>query len=142
MTLFLDDPAGVAPPQGAYSHSVEVPAGAGLVFVSGQVPTGLDGMAPATLAEQADQAFANLVAVLAARRVSPDAIVKLTTFLTEPDTARVTSQARARHLGSHRPASTVIRVAGLIDPAWKIEVEAVALAHRTVPGCEHPKDLP
>ena len=142
MILVFDDPAGVAPPQGAYSHSVEVPAGAGLVFVSGQLPAGLDGMAPATLAEQADQAFANLVAVLAGRGVGPNAIIKLTTFLTEADAARVTSQARAKHLGSHRPASTVIRVAGLMDPAWKIEVEAVALAGRTVPISERPKDEP
>ena len=110
--------------------------------MSGQVPIGLDGTSPDSLAEQADQAFANLVAVLTARGVGPDAIVKLTIFLTEGDAAPVLSQARARHLGSHRPASTVVRVAGLMDPAWKIEVEAVALGRRAMPIGEHPEDEP
>lgn len=128
MRLKLDNPTAVGPPLGAYSHSVEVPAGAALVYVSGQVPVRPDGSVPATLAEQADQVYANIVAVLAAKGIAPDAIVKLTTFIVGDDDAEPVREARRRHLGDHRPASTAVYVRRLVDPAWKVEIDAVALA--------------
>ena len=128
MPLKLDNPATVRAPLGAYSHSVEVPAGARLVFVSGQVPVRPDGSAPESLAEQADQVYANIVAVLAAKGVAPDAIVKLTTFIVCDDDAELVRQARRKHLGDHRPASTAVYVRRLVDPAWKVEIDAVAVA--------------
>lgn len=127
MPLKFDNPEQVAPPMGAYSHSVEVSANSGLIFLSGQVPVGLDGHAPATLAEQADQVYANIVAVLAAKGVTPEAVIKLVTYLVEDDAGGAVPRARAKHFGDHRPASTVVYVRGLADPAWKVEVEAIAL---------------
>jgi len=124
----LHNPATIHAPLGAYSHSVEVPAGARLIFVSGQVPVRPDGSTPETLAEQADQVYANIVAVLAAKGIAPDAIVKLTTFIVGDDDAEVVRRARRRHLGDHRPASTAVYVRRLVDPAWKVEIDAVALA--------------
>jgi 2-iminobutanoate/2-iminopropanoate deaminase len=128
MPLTLHNPDTVAAPLGRYTHVVEVPAGAGLLFVSGQVPVRPDGTMPTTLAEQADQVYANIVAVLAARGVPPSNIIKLTTFVTENDDGSdCVRKARAKHLGEHRPASTAVFVTRLVDPAWKIEIEAVAL---------------
>lgn len=128
MKLKLDNPAAVVPPLGAYSHSVEVPAGARLVFVSGQVPVRPDGSLPETLEDQADQVYANIVAVLAAKGIGPDAIIKLTTFIVGDDDAEFVRAARRKHLGGHRPASTAVYVRRLVDPAWKVEIDAVALA--------------
>ena len=128
MTLKLDNPAAVHAPLGAYSHVVEVPAGARLLFVSGQVPVRADGSVPESLAEQADQVYANIVASLAARGVAADAIVKLTTFIVGDDDAEIVREARRKHLGDHRPASTAVYVRRLVDPAWKVEIDAVALA--------------
>jgi 2-iminobutanoate/2-iminopropanoate deaminase len=128
MPLNLDNPAVVAAPLGAYSHVVEVPPGAGLIFLSGQVPVDPDGYIGRTLAEQADQVYANIVALLAAKGCEPRSIIKLTTYLIEDDTEGAVRQARSRHLGDHRPASTMMYVRQLVDPAWKIEVEAIALA--------------
>ncbi|MGE0595654.1 MAG: RidA family protein [Hyphomonadaceae bacterium] len=128
MPLKLENPSTVAPPQGRYTHVVEVPAGAGLVFISGQVPVAPDGSVAPTLAEQADQVYANVVAVLAAKGIPPHNIIKLTTFFTEEDDPDdCVRKARAKHLGEHRPASTAVCVRRLVDPAWKIEIEAVAL---------------
>jgi len=128
MPLELDNPPTVAAPLGAYSHSVEVPPGAGLIFVSGQVPVRADGHCGATLAEQADQVYANIVAVLAAKGVPPSHIIKLTTYIVGDDDAEIVRQARRKHLGDHRPASTAVYVRRLVDPAWKVEIDAVALA--------------
>ena len=128
MSLKLDNPDRVAPPMGAYSHSVEVPAGSGLIFLSGQVPVREDGQTGTTLAEQADDVYANIVAVLAAKGVTPDSVIKLVTYLVEDDKDGAAPRARAKHFGGHRPASTVVYVRGLAKPAWKIEVEAIAVA--------------
>lgn len=40
-----------------------------------------------------------------------------------PEAAR----AHGEYFGSIRPASTFVRVAGLIDPAWLVEIEADAI---------------
>ena len=128
MGLSFDNPACVVAPLGLYSHSVEVPAGATLVFVSGQVPVAVDGSVGETLADQADQVYANIVAVLAAKGIPATSIIKLTTFLVDDDPEGVVRQARTRHLGDHRPASTAVWVRRLVDPRWKVEIDAVALA--------------
>jgi enamine deaminase RidA (YjgF/YER057c/UK114 family) len=128
MGLKLENPGTVAAPLGRYSHCIEVPAGCGLVFVSGQVPVALDGTVPESLAEQADQVYANLVAVLAAKGIPPANIVKLQTFLTQDDPEGVVRRAREKYLGEHRPASTAVGVTRLVDPRWKIEIDAVALS--------------
>ena len=129
MTVILDNPQGVHAPLGRYSHSAEVPPGARLVFVSGQVGMRPDGTVPQSAAEQADQAYANLVAVLAAKGIAPSAIAKLTTFIVGEDEPGAIAEARAKHLGEHRPASTAVYVSRLVNPAWKVEIEAVAVAN-------------
>lgn len=128
MEIALHNPASVAAPLGRYSHLVEVTGAGRMLFVSGQVPVRPDGSVPATLAEQADQVYANIVAVLADRGAPPASIVKLTTYyLAGPDPDDSVRKARARHLGEHRPASTAVQVAGLVDPAWLIEIDAIAV---------------
>jgi 2-iminobutanoate/2-iminopropanoate deaminase len=126
--LRLENPQTVAAPLGRYSHSVEVPPGTRLVYVSGQVPVAPDGSVGATLSEQADQVYANIVAILAAKAIAPAAIIKLTTFIVDDDPEGVIRQARIKYLGEHRPASTAVWVRRLVDPAWKIEIDAVAFA--------------
>ena len=128
MTLVLDNPPTVAAPLGLYSHSVEGPAGRGLVFVSGQVGVAPDGSTPESFEDQADLVYANLVAVLAAKGVPPSDIIKLTTFIVGDDPYGAIRNARQKHLGEHRPASTAVYVSRLVSPAWKIEIDAVALA--------------
>jgi enamine deaminase RidA (YjgF/YER057c/UK114 family) len=126
--LKLENPDTVAAPLGRYTHVVEVPAGASLVFVSGQVPVARDGTVAETLAAQADQVYANIVAILAAKGIPPSNIVKLQTFYTEEDPDGVIRQAREKYLGEHRPASTAVGVRCLVDARWKIEIDAVALS--------------
>lgn len=127
MPLTFDNPEQVAPPLGAYSHAVAVPAGSGLLFVSGQVPVRRDGSTATSLAEQADQVYANLVAVLAAKGLGPTAGIKLVTYLVADDAEGAVRRARAAYFGDHRPASTLVYVRRLVEPAWQIEIEAVAL---------------
>ena len=127
MSLTGHNPKTVHAPQGRYTHMIEVPAGASFVYLSGQVPVAPDGSVGATLAEQARQVYANIVAVLRARGIPPHHIVKLTTFYTDPnDPDDVVRKAREQYLGEHRPASTAVCVRSLVDLAWRIEIDAVA----------------
>ncbi|MEO8035465.1 MAG: RidA family protein [Acidobacteriota bacterium] len=126
MTISYSNPSEVHAPLGLYSHAVSVPEGTDLLFLSGQLGVRPDGSAGATIAEQADQVFANITALLKAHGLEPSNIVKLTTFMVAGQDGDAVRAARLKYLGSHRPASTAVFVSQLVDPSWFVEVDAVA----------------
>lgn len=126
MTIKNVNPPAVHAPRGLYSHTVTVPAGTDLIFLSGQVGVRPDGSTPSTIAEQADQVFANIVAHLKFHGLEPSSIIKLTTFMVAGQDGDAVRAARIKHLGPHRPASTAVFVAELVEPQWYVEVEAIA----------------
>lgn len=129
MVTFLD-PETLHAPGAAYSHSALVPANTELIFLSGQVGIRPDGSLGRSIAEQAEQVFKNLGALLNAYDVRPEAIVKLTTFVVAGQDIQTVRNARSSFLASHRPASTAVFVPQLADPAWLVEVEAVVARRR------------
>jgi len=54
-------------------------------------------------------------------------VVKIMSFLTRPSDFADFARIRARHLGDHRPASTLLVVSALAHPKFLVEVEAVAV---------------
>ena len=114
-------------PAAAYSQAVEVTSGTRILFISGQIGMETDGTVPDGMAEQARLAWRNLEAQLTAAGMGFDNLVKVTMIIPNPADIPSTRPARAQALGDRRPASTVI-VAGLADPAWKIEIEGIAYA--------------
>lgn len=56
-----------------------------------------------------------------------DSLVKVTTILPNHEDLAAAREGRSRVLGARKPASTLI-VGGLANPAWKIEVEGIAVA--------------
>ena len=58
------DPPTVAAPVGRYSHGVVVPPNARWLYVSGQVGVAPDGALPGDFAEQARQAWRNVLAIV------------------------------------------------------------------------------
>jgi 2-iminobutanoate/2-iminopropanoate deaminase len=115
---------------------VSVPEGTELIFLSGQVGVRPDGFTPTTVEEQADQVFANIIALLKAHGLEATSIVKLTTFMVAGHDGDAVRAARLKHLGTHRPASTAVFVSRLVDPAWFVEVEAVAARRHHQPNQE------
>ncbi len=124
--LTFSNPDGVHAPLGLYSHTALVPSGTRLLYLSGQVGVRRDGSVGETIAEQADQTFANIIALLRAHGLEARDIVKLTTFMVAGQDGEDVRNARRKHLGSHRPASTAVYISQLVDPRWFVEVEAVA----------------
>jgi len=113
-----------------YAHGVEVPAGARTLHVSGQVgiDAGGDGRTVAGGFDgQCRQAIANLERVLDSAGMTLADIVKITVFLTRREDLPRLRDVRSERLAV-APAVTVVIVAGLHDPEWLVEIEAVAAA--------------
>jgi enamine deaminase RidA (YjgF/YER057c/UK114 family) len=124
--LELSNPRNVHTPIGPYSHTALVPSATEMIYISAQLGIRPDGSTPASIEEQADQVFANIVALLRAHGLEPSSIVKLSTFLVSGQNGRAVLDAKLKYLGTHRPAATAVYVPQLVDPKWLVEVEAIA----------------
>jgi len=118
-----DAPAAAA----AYSQAVEVVDATRTLYVSGQVGVDPSGDVPADAVEQNRLAWSNLAAQLRAAGMTLDNLVRYTTILPDVADLPAVRSVRAEFLGERRPGSTLI-VAGLANPAWKVEIEGVAVA--------------
>ncbi len=122
----LFNPATVSPPVGACSHGAFVKAGSDLLFLAGQVGVRPDGGLPVSCADQADEVFANIVRILKAKDMTASNLVKITLYIVAGQALSDVRAARLRHLGDHKPASTLIFVPQLAEAKYLIEVDAVA----------------
>lgn len=123
-------PASLAPPGGPGSHAVEAH---GWVYVSGQVSVNArrEIVGRGDIAAQADQVLKNLTACLEAAGGGLSDVVELVIYMVNMGDYRpAVVDARLRHFGSHRPASTVVGVASLANPDFLLEIKAVACISR------------
>src|SRR5213080_5580190 len=115
-----------APFQGApYSQAIRA---GGLVFVSGQLalrPGGHE-LVGEGIAEQTEQVFANLAAILEEAGSGVDRLVKTTVFLTDLGDFAGMNEVYAQHVGDQPPARATIEVSALPSGA-KVEIEAIAV---------------
>ena len=125
MSLTYRNPPEVAV-GGKYSLGVEVPAGQRLLFLSGLVGNDAEGRLLEGIERQAEQAFENIVKVLASAGMDFHDVVKLTCFLTDSANLAAFRKVRERYLQAPYPASTLLVVAALANPAMLVEVELVA----------------
>jgi 2-iminobutanoate/2-iminopropanoate deaminase len=120
------NPAAIATPLGAYTHAIEIPRGARVLHISGQVGVRADGVVAEGIEAQLECAWQNIVAILAAAEMAPTDIVKVTTFLTRPEDFKVHPRIRAKYLGDARPTATALCVVALAAPEFLCEIEATA----------------
>lgn len=120
------NPQDVHHPLGLYSHQIEIRGNERLLVISGQVGMKEDGAIPEDPLEQMDAAFENIIRNLQAANMDVKDIIKLTYYLVgEIDTAK-RRELVASKLQGHQPCSTLLYVAGLASPAYKVEIEAWA----------------
>jgi enamine deaminase RidA (YjgF/YER057c/UK114 family) len=123
------DPFPVKDPyHGIYAHGVETRAGARMLHISGQVGESPEGALATDFAGQCRQALRNLDSVLREAGMSFHDIVKMTFFLVRREDMSALVSVRKEMLDGVRPAVTTLFVAGLVSPAWLVEIEAVACA--------------
>ena len=120
------NPQDVHAPLGAYSHQIEVKGNERLLVISGQVGMRQDGTVPEDPLEQIDVAFENIFRNLRAAGMDVRDLIKITYYLVgEIDTAK-RREVVVSKLQGHQPCSTLLYVAGLASPVYKVEIEAWA----------------
>jgi reactive intermediate/imine deaminase len=115
------------PPVNGYSHAV-VFSGR-MVAVSGQVPLDGDGSLVGMEDPEAQvrQVFENLRHALAAAGADMGHIVKLTVYLTDLQDLDCFRRVRDQYISTeHPPACSLVQVSGLVNPAFRVEIDALA----------------
>ena len=102
------------------------------VYVAGQIGTDENGSAPDSLLDQMILAYQHVASVLSAFDCTMDNLVDETWFVTDmqecmsmvPD---LFAARQAIYGKSPEVAQTLVQVAALVDPAFKIEIKCVAM---------------
>ncbi|MDQ4095469.1 MAG: RidA family protein [Actinomycetota bacterium] len=124
------NPPSLAKPVG-FSHAVVATPGR-TVYLGGQAAHNAESkIVGQSIAEQFDQAAANVVAALEAADAKPEHLVSLHIYVTDAAAYRAAlselSSVYAQHFGRHYPAVALFEVKGLFDPAALVELVGVAI---------------
>ena len=125
MPVILHNPEGVFPPYRNYSHAAEV-RDARLLVISGLNGYRSDGKTmPEPFEEQCEQIWQHLGTILRAAAMDYGDLISVRTYLAAPEYRVANTALRVKYLGEHKPSLTVV-CCQLLEPAWKLEVEAMA----------------
>jgi enamine deaminase RidA (YjgF/YER057c/UK114 family) len=120
------NPQDVHKPVGSYSHQIEVTGNERMLVISGQVGMRQDGTLPEDPYEQMGLAFENIIRNLAAAKMEVKDLIKITYYLVgEFDTAKRRELVSSK-LQGHQTCSTLLYVAALASPAFRVEIDAWA----------------
>jgi enamine deaminase RidA (YjgF/YER057c/UK114 family) len=97
------------------------------VLVSGTGPVFPDGPCPDDAGAQARRCFEIIAAALVEAGSSFEHVVRTRMYLTSAGDAAAVGAVHGELLGTVRPVATMVVVAALLDPAWKVEIEAEAV---------------
>jgi enamine deaminase RidA (YjgF/YER057c/UK114 family) len=97
------------------------------VLVAGTAPIWPDSDVDPDPAIQARRCLEIIVSALADAGAGPEDVVRTRTYLVDAGDWEAVGRAHGEVFRDIRPASTMIVVAGLLDPRWKVEIEAEAI---------------
>jgi enamine deaminase RidA (YjgF/YER057c/UK114 family) len=129
MTLHFSNPPGLSSPP-TYSHVVEVNGPHRTVYIAGQTGADAAGKVAQGFRAQAVQVMENLKTALAAVGGGFEHVVKINSYLTDIGAnAPEFREIRAMYFTnkSALPAATLVEVGRLANPAFLLEVEAIAI---------------
>ncbi len=104
------------------------------ILVSGTAPVWPDGTCDEDAGVQARRCLQIIEEALQAVGASTGDVVRTRMFITAAEHAEPVGKAHGEIFGSLRPAATMVIVAGLLDPRWKVEIEAEAVAPSNTTG--------
>ncbi|MDI1241632.1 MAG: RidA family protein [bacterium] len=110
---------------GPYSQAVKV---SGMLFCSGQIPIdpATGEFVPGGVADQTEQVFKNLVAVLEAGGASLDDVVKTSVFLASMGDFAAMNDVYGKYFDTNKPARSTVQAAGLPKGAL-VEIDCIAV---------------
>jgi 2-iminobutanoate/2-iminopropanoate deaminase len=121
--MFLDSvaTAEVPPPFGHYAQATVTPDST--IWVSAQLPIGVS--ADSTAAEQTRQALSHVLSIVEAGGGRAESVAKVNLYLTDISDWTSVDAVFGAMFGDHRPARTVLQVAGL-HHGFRVAADAVA----------------
>lgn len=131
MSYDIINPEALGAPKG-WNNGMLAPAGGRVLFVAGQVASDASGrIVTDDFAEQFGIALENCLRVVRAAGGAAEHIGRLTVYVTDMEAYRAKLKELGAHyraaMGRHYPAMALVRVAGLVDPAAMVEIEATAV---------------
>jgi enamine deaminase RidA (YjgF/YER057c/UK114 family) len=97
------------------------------VIVAGTAPIWPDGTCDPDPEVQARRCLEIITTALAEAGARPEDVVRTRQYLTDAGHADAVGRAHGAVFSEIRPASTMVVVAALLDPRWKVEIEAEAV---------------
>lgn len=105
-----------------YSNSVMTDSP--LLFISGQTPQKEDHI-PDGIDEQIQIVVEKINSIIMDNKASTQNIVKMNVYLTDTSFLESLRTTLINLYGENKPAMTVVIVAGLVDPRFKVEIDAI-----------------
>lgn len=118
--------AGISPYEATVGFSRALRVG-DHVFVAGTAPIWADGSCDPSPLAQARRCWQIALEALAKAGGEPRHVVRTRQFITRADIQDEIGRAHGEVFADIRPVSTMVVVAGLLDPRWVVEVELDAI---------------
>jgi len=97
------------------------------VYVSGTAPIWPDGSCDPDPEVQAQRCLEIILEALAGAGAAARHVVRTRMFITDAEHADAVGRAHRAVFGEIRPAATMVVIDGMLDPRWKVEIEADAV---------------
>jgi len=120
------NPENIHEPVAAYTHQIEVSGQARWLVLSGQLGKDEKGIIPDDPVEQIEIAMENIVRNLQAANMKVTDIVKIVLYLVGDIDNLKRREVISRVLNDHKPCMTMLYVASLADPSFKVEIDTWA----------------
>jgi len=126
MKIEASNPPTVPAPASHSAQVVEVRDASRWLEISGQIGVTPDGKLAGDARAQVRQCFANIIAVLHAKDMKLENLLKITVFLTDANDMPAFREVRDEMLAGHLCASTLLVISALARPELVVEIEATA----------------
>jgi 2-iminobutanoate/2-iminopropanoate deaminase len=120
------NPDNVHTPVAAYAHQIEVSGKVRWLVLSGQIGREVDESVPEDPVKQLELAFDNIEKNLQAAKMEMKDLVKIVIYLVGEMDPVQRRAVISKKLNGHEPCMTLLYVAGLAHPAYKVEIDAWA----------------
>lgn len=103
------------------------------VYVAGTAPIPLEGDPPGGAYEQTRLCLDIIIAALERAGASAEDVVRTCVYLVDPAAFDEVARAHGDVFADIRPVNTTVIIAGLVDPRWLLEIDAVAVLQTEAP---------